>query len=78
MEALFCGDYKACIKEGDTVLSFNFRTDRGRQITEALTQKDIKNEGIFKLDLNYYTLTVYNENYTISGALYHKETLKTP
>ncbi len=35
----------ATIHEGDVVLCFNFRTDRGRQITQALTQQDFPRAG---------------------------------
>ena len=41
------------IKEGDTVLCFNFRTDRGRQITRALTQEDFPEHGMHALKLDY-------------------------
>ena len=73
MEPLFCGNTDACIKEGDTVLCFNFRTDRGRQITEALTQRDLKEDGMQKLKLNYYTTTIYDDNFNIAGSLYTKD-----
>ncbi|HAS46834.1 MAG TPA: phosphoglycerate mutase (2,3-diphosphoglycerate-independent), partial [Microscillaceae bacterium] len=41
----------AVIEEGDVVLCFNFRTDRGRQITQVLTQQDFASEGMKTLDL---------------------------
>ena len=37
------------IQEGDVVLCFNFRTDRGREITEVLTQQDFPAQGMKKL-----------------------------
>ena len=73
MEPLFCGNTDACIKTNDTVLCFNFRTDRGRQITEVLSQNDLSDYGMRKLALNYYTTTVYDDNFKIAGALYTKE-----
>jgi 2,3-bisphosphoglycerate-independent phosphoglycerate mutase len=42
------------IKEGDVVLCFNFRTDRGREITEVLTQQDFPEQNMKALNL-YYT-----------------------
>ena len=49
----------ATIQEGDVVLCFNFRTDRGREITLALTQKDFPEQGMKALKLHYVTLTNY-------------------
>ena len=41
----------ATIREGDVVMCFNFRTDRGRQITMALSQQDFPQENMHKMDL---------------------------
>lgn len=51
------------IQEGDVVISFNFRTDRARQITLALTQKDFPEQDMKKLDLHYITMTEYDETF---------------
>jgi 2,3-bisphosphoglycerate-independent phosphoglycerate mutase len=51
------------IEEGDVVLCFNFRTDRGRQITMALTQQDFPDYEMHKLDLYYVTMTRYDEEF---------------
>jgi 2,3-bisphosphoglycerate-independent phosphoglycerate mutase len=53
----------ATIEEGDVVLSFNFRTDRARQITLALTQKDFAEQDMKKIDLHYITMTEYDETF---------------
>lgn len=53
----------ATISEGDAVLCFNFRTDRGRQITQALTQMDFPEHGMKKLKLEYATMTEYDATY---------------
>lgn len=53
----------ATIQEGDAVLSFNFRTDRGRQITQALTQMDFPEHGMKKMHLKYATMTEYDATY---------------
>ena len=63
------------IQEGDSVLCFNFRTDRGRQITRALTQESFPEWGMFPLRLHYYTFTQYDENYDIQGVLFETENL---
>ena len=53
----------ATIQEGDTVICFNFRTDRCRQITKALTQQDYDEFGMKKLSLNYVTMTIYDHTF---------------
>lgn len=63
------------INEGDVVICFNFRTDRGRQITEALTQMDIPDAGMKKLDLNYITMTNYDETFEGVQVMYDKDNL---
>ena len=65
----------AKIQAGEVVLCFNFRTDRGRQITTALTQTDFPDFGMQKLDLHYYTMTRYDETYKGVQVLYEKEDL---
>ena len=63
------------IQDEDTVLCFNFRTDRGRQITEALTQQDFPEYNMYKKKLHYYTLTNYNTIWKNVTCLYDKENL---
>lgn len=53
----------ASVKDDDAVICFNFRTDRCRQITEVLTQKDFPDFGMKKLDLYYTTMTIYDHNF---------------
>ena len=53
----------AMIEDGDVVLCFNFRTDRGRQITDALTQQAYPEQNMHPLDLHYLTMTQYEESY---------------
>lgn len=45
----------AVIEEGDLVVCFNFRTDRGREITQVLTQRDFEDYNMKKLRLDYFT-----------------------
>jgi len=63
------------INEGDNVLCFNFRTDRGRQITRALTQEVFPEFGMTPLNVNYYTFTQYDETFIINGVLFDNENL---
>lgn len=51
------------IENGDVVISFNFRTDRCREITEVLTQKDFPEFGMQKLELHYTTMTQYDQTF---------------
>ncbi|MES2781038.1 MAG: 2,3-bisphosphoglycerate-independent phosphoglycerate mutase [Bacteroidota bacterium] len=53
----------ATIQEGDVVLCFNFRTDRGREITQVLTQEDFHEFNMHKLNVQYITLTEYDRTY---------------
>ena len=64
------------IKEGDVVISFNFRTDRCREITEVLTQKDMPEFGMHKLDLNYTTLTQYDHSFKNVHVVFKNDDLK--
>ena len=76
MEALKLEDAQmGLIQEGDSVLCFNFRTDRGRQITRALSQEAFPEFGMSPLKLNYYTFTQYDETYKINGVLFDNENL---
>jgi 2,3-bisphosphoglycerate-independent phosphoglycerate mutase len=63
------------IKEGDVVICFNFRTDRGRQITQALTQENFPDQGMKTLDLYYLTMTNYDESFKGIHVAYNKENI---
>ncbi len=59
----------------DAVLFFNFRTDRGRQLTQVLTQQDMPEEGMQALPLHYCTMTRYDESFRDIKVLYEKPNL---
>lgn len=63
------------IEEGDTVICFNFRTDRGREITEVLTQNDFPDFGMKKLNLHYVTFTSYDETFQNIHVIFEKDNL---
>jgi len=65
----------ATIQEGDIVINFNFRTDRGREITMALTQIDFPEFEMRKLHLDYTTLTEYDKTYENVGVLFDVDDL---
>jgi 2,3-bisphosphoglycerate-independent phosphoglycerate mutase len=63
------------IEEGDVVICFNFRTDRGREITQVLTQRDFPDYNMKKLDLHYVTLTLYDETFENVHVVFQKDNL---
>ena len=65
----------ATIAEDDVVVFFNFRTDRGRELTEALSQKDFHEQNMHKLNLYYVTLTNYDETYQNVKVVYNKDNI---
>ncbi len=66
----------ATIKDGDVVLCFNFRTDRGREITMALTQQDFHEQNMYKLNLHYVTLTNYDDTFKGVNVIFDKDNLE--
>jgi len=66
----------ATIKDGDSVICYNFRTDRLREITTVLTQEDMPEMEMKALDLDYYTMTNYNKKFKNINVIYDKEDLK--
>jgi 2,3-bisphosphoglycerate-independent phosphoglycerate mutase len=61
------------ISEDDVVIFFNFRTDRGRELTEALSQKDFHEYNMYKMKLYYVTMTNYDETYQNIKVIYNKD-----
>lgn len=69
------GSPVAVIEEDDVVVCFNFRTDRGREITEALTQQDFHEQNMHKLNLRYITMTNYDDTFTGVSVIFDKDNL---
>jgi 2,3-bisphosphoglycerate-independent phosphoglycerate mutase len=69
------GNPLATISEGDVVLCFNFRTDRGRQITQALTQQDFPEQGMKTLRLFYVTMANYDDSFKGVKVIFDKDNL---
>lgn len=65
----------ATIQEGDVVLFFNFRTDRGRELTSVLSQQDYTEFGMTKLPLYFVTLTNYDDSFKNIHVIYDKDNL---
>lgn len=64
------------IKAGDVVICFNFRTDRCREITEVLTQRDIPEHDMYKLAIDYTTMTQYDQSYQGVHVLFNNDDLR--
>lgn len=65
----------ATIQDGDVLICFNFRTDRPREISTVLTQKNMPEFDMKKLDLRYVTMTRYDETFTGIDVIFNKENL---
>jgi 2,3-bisphosphoglycerate-independent phosphoglycerate mutase len=65
----------AKINNGDVILFFNFRTDRGRQLTETLSQTDFPEHDMKALKLHYVTMTNYDENFKNINVIFNKENI---
>ena len=52
----------ATISENDIVLCFNFRTDRGREISMALTQETFHEQNMAPINVSYYTMTAVRQD----------------
>lgn len=74
IQPLFAVDGQT-IQSNDVVIFFNFRTDRGRELTEALSQTDFHEQNMHKLPLYYVTLTNYDDTYKNVHVIYDKDNI---
>ncbi|WP_353170041.1 2,3-bisphosphoglycerate-independent phosphoglycerate mutase [Flavobacterium sp.] len=74
IQPLFSSEGKT-IQPDDVVIFFNFRTDRGRELTEALSQSDFHEQNMHKLPLYYVTLTNYDDTYKNVHVIYDKDNI---
>ncbi|MGY4384914.1 2,3-bisphosphoglycerate-independent phosphoglycerate mutase [Pedobacter sp. UYP24] len=63
------------IKADDVVICFNYRTDRGREITSVLSQADYPDFDMHKLPLYYVTMTTYDESFKGVKVVFTKDDL---
>lgn len=63
------------IENGDIVISFNFRTDRPREITTVLTQEAFPAYEMSPLDIHYCTMTNYDASYQGLNVVFEKDNL---
>jgi len=66
----------ATINEDDVVIFFNFRTDRGRQLTQVLSQEDFSDFEMKTIPLHYVTLTNYDDTFKNIHVVYDKENIQ--
>lgn len=71
------GNPVATIKDDEVVIFFNFRTDRGRQLTMALSQEDNLQYEMKKLPLYFVTLTTYDETFSNINTVFRKDNIRT-
>ena len=64
------------IKDGDILFSFNYRSDRMRQISRVLTQEDFKNFQMRKKNISYLTMTNYDSTFDGIKVLFDKENIR--
>ena len=66
---------KGTILDNDLVICFNFRTDRCRQITTVLTQKNFSEHGMEIKSIYFYTMTNYDRTFKNVEVIYDKDNL---
>lgn len=80
LKPIICTDEElkpiAKINDGDVVICFNFRTDRGREITEVLTQQAFPEYNMTPLKLHYVTLTNYDKEFKDVNVVFDEEVLQ--
>ena len=64
------------IKKGDVVIFFNYRTDRGRQLSQVLSQDHFPELEMAPLDLHYVTLTNYDKTFKNVKVVFEKDNLQ--
>lgn len=65
----------AKIENDDVVFCFNFRTDRGREITQVLSQNEFPEFGMYPLNLYYVTMTNYEKGFKNIHIVFDEEVL---
>ena len=64
------------LKQNDTIIFFNYRSDRGRQLTSVLCEKNKSELGMKSVINNFYTLTEYDESFKIAKPIFKNKKLK--
>ncbi len=64
------------IAANDVVICFNYRTDRLREMTTVLSQKDMPEHGMHTMPLHYVTMTRYDDTFKNVNIVYDKDNLQ--
>ncbi|MDR1226289.1 MAG: 2,3-bisphosphoglycerate-independent phosphoglycerate mutase [Prevotellaceae bacterium] len=67
---------KGCIEAGDTVIFFNYRNDRAKELTAVLTQEDMPGLGMKTLPLYYCCMTPYDDKFKMLHILFDKDNVQ--
>ncbi len=70
------GNPLAKIEAGDVVIFFNYRNDRAKELTVVLTQKDMPEEGMMTIPLEYYCMTPYDSSYKGLHIMFDKDNVQ--
>ncbi len=65
----------ATINSDDIVLFFNFRTDRGRELTKVLSQEDNIEFNMKKMNLHFVTMTNYDDSFSNIKVIFNKSNI---
>lgn len=63
------------LEDGDTVIFYNYRTDRPRELTKVLTQEHKHEFNMHTLNLNYLTMTNYDSSFKGLHIIFEKDNL---
>lgn len=75
IKAHVCHQGEGTIEEGDTVICFNFRTDRPREISEVLTQTAFPEYDMQPVNIHYITMTSYDDRFKNIQVIFEKDNL---
>jgi 2,3-bisphosphoglycerate-independent phosphoglycerate mutase len=70
------GEVIGTIKPNDTVIFFNYRNDRAKEITSVLTQEDMPEQGMKTLPLYFCCMTPYDAKFQGLHILFPKENVE--
>ena len=76
IKPIACGQGKGRIQAGDSVIFFNFRNDRAKELTIVLTQQDMPDFGMRALPLYFCTMTPYDDKFVGLHVLFDKDNVQ--
>ncbi len=76
IKPIVCANGKGRIQAGDTVIFFNYRNDRAKELTIVLTQQDMPDFGMKTLPLYYCTMTPYDDKFKGLHILFDKDNVQ--